>query len=189
MTYTTRKELLEGVHNGDDAAWHVFAEFYKPLMLLRAKDLNLSPSETEELMQDVCVAVFRNDATNRYDPTIGRFRDYLRKIITNCALAIINRRPTLTAPVALEYPDGNEIDKQFEEEWRQFIYNKALEELRSKTSPSHYLAFKLYCERGMAPQDVASTLGITEDSVYQCKTRLTKELKAIVERLTRELDE
>jgi len=189
MTYTTRKELLQGVHNGDDAAWHVFAEFYKPLMLLRAKDLNLSPSETEELMQDVCVAVFRNDATNRYDPTIGRFRDYLRKIITNCALAIINRRSMLTAPVALEYPDSNALDKQFEEEWRQFIYNKALDELRSKTSPSHYLAFKLYCERGLTVQEVTDTLGISEDLVYQCKTRLTKELKAIVERLTRELDE
>ena len=189
MTYTTRKELLEGVHNGDDAAWHKFTEFYRPLMLLRAKDLALQPVETEELIQDVCVAVLRNDATSNYDASKGRFRDYLRKIITNCALAIINRRSTLTSSVSIEYPDCNEIDKKFDEEWRQFIYNKAMEELRATTAPSHYLAFKLYCERGLPVQEVASTLGISEDSVYQSKTRLTRELKTIVERLARELDE
>ncbi len=189
MTYTTRKEMLVGVHNGDDAAWHEFVEFYKPLMLLRAKDLRLSENETEELVQDVSVTVFRNDVANNYDPMKGRFRDYLRKIITNCALTIINRRAALTFPVSTEISDGNAFDKQFDEEWRQFIYQKAMEELRSKASPVHYLAYKLYCERGMAPQDVASSLGVTEDSVYQCKTRLTRELKIIVERLTRELDE
>ena len=189
MAYTTRKEMLAGVHNGDDNAWREFVEFYKPLMMLRAKDLRLSANETEELIQDVCVAVFRNDAADSYDPEKGRFRDYLRKIITNCALAIINRRRSPTPPIGTDLPDGNALDRQFEEEWRLFIYEKAIEELRATTSPSHYLAFKLYCERGLAVQEVADTLGISEDSVYQCKTRLTRELKAIVERLTRELDE
>ena len=189
MAYTTRKEMLQGVHNGDDNTWREFVEFYKPLMMLRAKDLILSANETEELVQDVCVTVFRNDAANNYDPGKGRFRDYLRKIITNCALTIINRRTPPTSPIGPESSDGNTLDKQFEEEWRQFIYEKALEELRATTSPSHYLAFKLYCERGLDAKEVADTLGISEDSVYQCKTRLTRELKAIAERLSHELDE
>ena len=190
MAYTTRKELLKRVHEGNEAAWFEFAEFYKPLMLLCARDCHLNLNETEELQQNVLLAVFQHDVTQRYDPTKGRFRDYLRRIIKNTAIDIINARKGQLASGTLPEPqEPQNLEERIDGAWREFLYNKALEELRENADPIHYMAFELHGQQGMPAKKVAEMLGLTEAAVFKIKSRLVAKCAEIVKRLEEELGE
>ena len=179
--------MLQKVAGKDEAAWHDFIDFYKPLIILRGRDLKLTDQELEELQQDVCLAVHKHEAANRYDPAKGRFRDYLRKIITNCAIEILQHRENFQNIEDLANLPENE-SQAADEEWRKFIYEKALEELRSSCEPATYMAFDLYVQRELPVAEVASILSMSEDQVYQAKSRSVKRMKEIVARLERQAD-
>ena len=188
MAFTTRKEMLQKVANKDEAAWHDFIEFYRPLIILRGRDLKLTDQELEELQQDVCLSVHKHGATSRYDPSKGRFRDYLRKIITNCAIEILGHRPNgEDLAIIINLPISEDKDTA-DEEWRKFIYEKALEELRSCCEPATYMAFELYVQRELPVTEVASIMSMSEDQVYQAKSRSVKRLKEIVARLEKQAE-
>jgi len=189
MTYTTRKELLQAVHDNQDDAWKNFESFYKPLIMLRAKDFKLQPHEADELRQNVLVAVFRGDATGKYDPSKGRFRDYLRRIITNCAIDILrNRLSHEHLQLSDQIPQEND-DEAFDREWKECLLDQAKTEVRENCEPSTYMAYLLYGEQGMPVKEVARILKMNEMQVYQAKTRTLKRIQAAVQRLSQELGE
>jgi len=190
MAYTTRQSLLKAVHEQDENAWRAFVDFYMPLILMRAKDFKLRPDEVDELRQEVFLAVSQYDLAGRYDPERGRFRDYLRRVITNCAKHILRARADFAAKELPEEAEATPPNKaQEEEEWRQFILQKALEELKSKCEDTVFMAFDMYALRGLPVREIAAALETSEEQVYQAKSRLSSRLQAIVARLTRELDE
>jgi len=188
MAYTTRKDLLQKVHEQDDEAWRKFDEFYTPMILLRAKDLRLVPQEVEELMQNVRLAVFKNDACGRHDPKLGRFRDYLRKIITNCAYDILNARKSNEHFGSVPDVEDESGKQAFEEEWRQYILEKAMEEVRAHCDETTFMAFDLYGRQEKPCKEVAEILGISENLVQQHKSRVIKRLRTVVKRLTQDPD-
>ena len=188
MAFTTRKELLQKVHDNVQQAWNDFVEYYSPLISLRAKDFGLTTEEYEELRQNVCLTVFQKDLTGQYDEKIGHFRTYLRKIINNSAIDILRKRkPTLSIENASQIPEEESEDK-FEEEWRHFIYEKALQIVRQNCDNVTYMAFDLYARKGMPVKDVARTLQISEDQVFQAKSRTLKRLKETIADLERTED-
>ena len=187
MAFTTRKDLLQKVHSNDQQAWNDFVEYYTPLIQLCAKDFSLTQQESEELRQIVCLAVFKKDLTGQYDETKGRFRTFLRKVISNAAIDIIRKRkPTLPIEDASQIPE--ETEDKFEEKWRKFIYEKALQVLRQNCDNVTYMAFDLYVRKEMPVMDVARTLNISEDQVFQAKSRSLKRLKDIIYRLEKSED-
>ena len=182
MAFTTRKDLLQDVHNNDQQAWNDFVEYYTPLIMLCAKDFSLTQQESEELRQIVCLAVFKKDLTGQYDETKGHFRTFIRKVISNNAIDIIRKRkPTLPIENASQIPE--ETEDKFEERWRKFIYEKALQVLRQNCDNVTYMAFDLYVRKEMPVKEVARTLKISEDQVFQAKSRSLKRLKEIIYRL------
>lgn len=82
MGYTTKKSLLEAIREGDEVSWFEFYETYRPLIILRGNDYRLSSVELEDLCQLVLLDLFKAGRRFRYDPAKGRFRDYLRRVIT-----------------------------------------------------------------------------------------------------------
>ena len=187
MAFTTRKDLLQKVHNNVQQAWTDFVEYYSTLIALCAKDFGLTDQENEELRQNVCLAVFKKDLTGQYDEKIGHFRTYLRKIISNSAIDILRKRkPTLPLTNATQVPE--ETEDKFEEEWRHFIYEKALQIVRQNCDNVTYMAFDLYARKGMPVKDVARTLQISEGQVFQAKSRTLKRLKETIADLERTED-
>ena len=49
MAYTTKKSLLEAIHEGDEVSWHEFYETYRPLIVVRGRDYKLNVAEIDEL--------------------------------------------------------------------------------------------------------------------------------------------
>ena len=128
MTYTTRKSLLNGVHDGDEMAWLQFQNFYRPLMRICGHDYNLTEEEIQDLQQEVLYEVFKANVAGKYDRRKGRFRDYLRTIIHRKAFAILKQRMPSDIPDFVLEETSVSMDAQWEDEWRRFIMGNALED-------------------------------------------------------------
>jgi hypothetical protein len=58
-----------------------------------------------------------------------------------------------------------------------------LNQVRGEVEPSTYQAFDLYALQEVPVGEVARFLNLSNDSVYQAKTRVTARLRALVEEM------
>lgn len=200
MAYTTKKSLLRKVREGDEIGWHEFYETYKPLILRRGMDFSLRTQELAELVQKVMLEFFQKglfhsrydidnvpeELTFRYDEKKGRFRDFLRRVVTNHALKILRSRRD-QAPLdglAHAIPDPScSCDEQWENEWRQHLMTQALAELRGQVASVTYQAFEMYAMKRKSVTDTAEFLNLSVSSVYTARSRCVAKLKAIIREL------
>ena len=192
MTYTTRQSLLDGMRQNQDSAWEDFRTTYAPLVRLIAQKKHLTEQESADLLQDVCVTMVQRDALGKYNPAQGRFRTYLGRIIINCAIDLIRKRPT-ASPVTTRHFNNStnenpSVEEQLDNEWEDFLLEKAMAEVRSRCDDLTFLAFEFHVRQQRPAKEVAAVLGITEQKVYLSSSRITQRLKETVERLKKELD-
>ena len=183
MAYTTRKTLLNGVHQGDNRAWEQFWDFYRPLIRICGHDYKLTEDEIKDLQQEVLIEVFQADVVGKYNSQRGRFRDYLRTIIQRKIFGIFRKRfPPCEQDDILAETEST-IEELWDEEWHAFLLEAAIDELKERVSETTFLAYDLYANQGMPPDVVASMLSINANQVYIAKTRCVQLLKEIIEKL------
>lgn len=190
MTYTTNHTLLQKMRDGDETSWILFKKFYSPLIATRGKDYKLDPTEIDQLIQDVLVACFQEHVLKNYDKSKGHFRDYLRTITSRKAKDIIDSRPKLKSIDNLDsdiMQDKDAFEVQWDSEWKDFITEKAMEELRESLDSNDLMAFDMYVNQGRPPEEVAGIFGITVNQVYLLRSRIVKKLKATIARLETDL--
>lgn len=202
MIHPTRKSLLQKVVQGNEFSWAEFYSTYTPLIRCRGKDFYLNDSELEELVQVVMLEFAQKELIGKkfdmdhipeglsisYDKTKGRFRDFLRAVVTNHALKILNsRKKNLSSEDEQDadaFADQNDrLEKAWEQEWKDHILAQAMSELREQVAPKNYQAFEMLTLQEKKAKEVASILNISEDSVYQAKHRCMVILKSIIAEL------
>ena len=192
MAYTTRKSLLDAMHANQDSAWEEFRATYTPLIRLVARKKRLTEPETVELEQDVCVAMVQRHALEKYTPELGRFRTYLGRIIHNCAIDLIRKRPAEQSVSTRHFNNATDEEsggtEELNHEWEEFLLEKAMAEVRSRCDDITFLAFEFHVRQQRPAKEVAEALGISEQKVYLSSSRITQRLKEAVERLKKELD-
>lgn len=192
MAYTTRQSMLNGMRQNQETAWEDFRTTYAPLIRLIARKKNLTDQETDELLQDVCVTMVQRDAIGKYNPAQGRFRTYLGRIINNCAVDIIRKRPAEQSVSTRHFNNATdaeaEVVEELTHEWEEFLLEKALAEVRSRCDDLTFLAFDFHVRQQRPAKEVAEALGISEQKVYLSSSRITQRLKETVERLQKELE-
>ena len=101
------------------------------------------------------------------------------------ALATARRREARLGTVeaqALEQPD--QLEAIWDEESRSALMHSALDRLaQTDTDSTTIEAFRRTFVDGVAPKDVAETLGISINSVYLAKNRCLTRLRKIVEQM------
>lgn len=198
MAFTTRKSLLARVREGGEIPWQEFYDSYKPLILLCGGDCGLTDDEKDELVQKVMCEIFQRDIIGKYDPdhvpddvvfkhdpTRGRFRHYLRKIIRYQALKIIAQRSgdvPFDDAVAADAPDDG-WNSAWDNEWKRHVFNMALAELKGRIQPETYSAFEMYALQNRPIAEVAQFHDMSPSSVYTAKSRCIKLLHEIVKEL------
>lgn len=192
MAYTTRQSMLNGMRQNQETAWEDFRTTYAPLIRLIARKKNLTDQETDELLQDVCVTVVQRDAIGKYNPAQGHFRTYLGRIINNCAVDIIRKRPAEQSVSTRHFNNATdaeaEVVEELTHEWEEFLLEKALAEVRSRCDDLTFLAFDFHVRQQRPAKEVAEALGISEQKVYLSSSRITQRLKETVVRLQKELE-
>jgi len=182
----TSTTLLRDVADTQHARWAVFHSRYEPMM--RAFIKSRFPSvDADDVIQETFVALARAIPHYTYNPKEnGHFRNYLTGILRNKALKALARRQRdsfLNEQAAAEIVGGasaNEIDYR---EWRESVYEIALQQLLADESIHERTkqVFVRLAIDGEKPEAVAESLGIPYNTVIRIRKRAIARLRSYVE--------
>jgi RNA polymerase sigma factor (sigma-70 family) len=167
-----------------ELAWHEFWSLYAPIIAGFARNIGIAAQDVDDIVQDVLTGFYSVSPTFVYDPQKGRFRGYL-KTATQHAIAKATARNGIQAvPLATLDRAAATVDAQWEVEWMHHLLSRALDQVRRKYPNSITLkVYERYVLDGAPPQAVAEKFGVSVDTVYQAKARITDVLKRIVSQL------
>lgn len=188
---TTRPTLLSRLRNGsDELAWREFDERYRELILRYARRRGLQESDAEDTRQLVMMGLVRALPAFRYQPEVGRFRDYLRAAVDH-AIARVRVRvdradlldhQTLDATPATPTEEERET---WEREWAHAHLRRAFRKSRSAFDARTLAVFD-HLLAGASPREVAAAFGISRDAVYKIRQRVGDHLR---QRIAEQIDE
>ena len=184
----TRATLLARLQNAGDAlAWDEFFQRYWRLIYAYARRCNCSEHTSEEIVQDVMLKVYQQKDVFRYDPALGRFRDWLGTVVRH-KVAELRRRPSerLRAKGGGQdvdhiqcQADDAQVDDAWEDAFEQALLIVLLDVVRREMSPRAYLAFELSAIHELPGAAVARQTGLARNGVYRAGKRALARLKEL----------
>lgn len=186
MDPQTQPGLLERLADADDAlAWREFFDRYWRGMFLFARGQGCSDNTAEEVVQQAVCSVFEQRQVFRYDPSRGRFRNWLFTIVRQ-KLALHRRseaRQHKDSPDAPPGDDARQTDEDPQQAWdRAFectLLQAVLDVVRQEVRPETYQAFELVCLHGMDAARAAEMTSLSRNAVYQAHKRVMARLREL----------
>lgn len=191
----TRQSLLNRLKTVENQeSWQEFFETYWNLIYSTALRSGLSDAEAQDVVQETVICVVRSMPEFKYDPNIGSFKAWLRKLTRWRVLDHIRKRKSVPTPFAnfgaeeplvLEIPDESDqsFDANWDEQWRKAIIDIAVKKTKARVEEKQFQIFELCAIQGWPVEKVAATLNISAARVYVSKHRVGKifeeELKTI----------
>lgn len=174
----TDVELIQACLGGDEVAWKTLIDRYGRLVYSIPRRYGLSPTDADDVFQNVFALVFRQLGSLRD-------RDRLAPWLITISYRETQRLLKKTSPaVELDEttPDGMDPPIDLMQAWeRQHSVRRALEELGS---PCRDLLTALFLDSSEASyEQVASRLGIPQGSIGPMRARCFRKLEAILVRL------
>lgn len=185
MTQSTRHSLLVRIKDSSDTeAWSQFVDLYGPLLFRFGKKKGLQEADAADMMQDALQRVSQSISKFEYNPNLGRFRSWLFLIASQCIsnqLKKRSRQPIGSADSGvarmIEQTPSEEDEAVWENEYRQYILNWAMEQIQDQFSDSTWTAFFQTALEHKSADEVAGSLNMSVGAVYIAKSRVTKRLK------------
>jgi RNA polymerase sigma-70 factor (ECF subfamily) len=178
--HTTPFTLLERLRQPDSQrAWERFVELYTPLLLYWGRRHGLATHDAEDLAQEVLVRLVQVLPEFRYEKGKS-FRSWLRTVTLNRLRDWARRRelPHGAGDAHLsDLADSHNGELLSEEEYRQYITQRALEVMQQEFEPTTWKACWEFLVQGRPASEVAALLGITENVVYIAKCRVIRRLR------------
>jgi len=185
----------------DAASWSEFYRLYQKLVLGLARRSGLTPTEAEEVAQDVFKRVAETIHEFEANPANGSFRGWLMNLTRWRITDKFRARPRGQSespfrPAANDgtstierVPDasGEATEAGWDDEWRHHVLDAALTRLARRVPAKHFQAFELYHRQGWSVMKVAKELSLNPATVYVIGHRLTKQLKEEVATLQTQL--
>lgn len=197
----TRPSLLFRVRSWEDGtSWAEFHRLYRKLIYGLARRSGLPHADAEDVTQDVFKCVAETIHTFESDPNRGTFRGWLMNLTRWRITDKFNARPKdeqhsvrshdepgpRTSTIE-RVPDRADADSEWQQEWQRHLLDAACERIARRVKARHYQVFDLYIRQQWPVLKVAKELGINPASIYLIGHRLTKQLKAEVEKLKNQL--
>ena len=172
----------------DQQSWEQFYQVYRRLILSAALKSGLTEPEAEDVLQETVLAVARTIKDFQYDRERCTFKSWLRHL-TQKRIADQYRKRSRD-PLAKSAPPGREdetpllerlpaaegpsLESVWDEEWRQKVFEAALERVKQQVSPNQYQIFDLSAVRKLPVKEVAALLEISVAQVYLARHRITR---------------
>lgn len=186
MDTQTHVTLLERLREpSDPLAWDDFYQRYWRLIFTTARSRGCSDHTADEIVQEAMLAVFRGRDAFRYDPSRGRFRDWLGTVVRN-AVAARRRSPADRArPLADDAPfaavpdPAPPPDAEWERGFDLATLASLLDIIRHEVTPATFQAFELAVLQELPGADVARVTGLSRNAVYLARRRILARLKEL----------
>jgi len=185
--YATRATLFDRL-KGDETtvrekSWQEFVEKYRPIILGFARNAGLSAGERDDVMQDVLMGFLRVHASFQYDPARGRFRGYLKRAVLSAIRARLRKKKSGSMSEDPESEGGDDhLDSMWSRQWTAAALEEALHEAEPMFEDRTWKAFELYGRRGVPCREVAEQLNMSEESVRHAKSRVSREVRKVLEK-------
>ena len=192
---STRTSLLGRVKVWEDQeSWETFSKIYRPLIHSFSVKSGLTQDEAQDVAQETLIEVACRIKNQEYDRNLGPFRAWLYRLtkwrVTN---QFQKRRHDVLSLEQAEMGDGEALERLespsdetstiWEENWRQVLFDAAMERLRQKMKPKHYQVFHAVIRQGLPVAQVAQVLHMNCSQVYLIKLRGVVQLKKQMARL------
>jgi RNA polymerase sigma-70 factor (ECF subfamily) len=192
---STSLTLLGRLHNlQDQEAWRRFVGFYGPMVYRLGRRRGLDPESADALVQAFCARAVELMPKFQYAPQRGRFRNWVLQVALNelreakrreAARGRAHEAYTKRLPERAEPPVG-ELETWWKAEESKRLLQAALERLRQDVDEDKFAVFELTARRGMDPEKVASSYGLTKSQVAVIKHRMTSRLNEIIRQLRKQ---
>jgi len=196
---STRATLIQRLKDlQDDLSWQDFFDTYWKLIYNVALKGGLNETEAQEVVQETMISVARHMPGFEYDPAVGSFKAWLLTMTRWRISDQLRKRRHLPGQAhdptheqtggghAVENivdPASTEMEKVWEDEWRQNLLEVALANVKRRLDPQKYQVFDLYTNKRWPAEKVASTFRITVDQVYMARHRITELIRSEVKRI------
>ena len=198
----TRDSLLSRLKDRDDQeSWQDFFNTYWKLVYGVAMKAGLTDQEAQEVVQETVITVARRIPEFRYDPKVCSFKtwllnltrwrivDQLRKRKPEVSLK--HRRPDGTTRTAtidrIADPSGLGLEKMWDEEWEQYIFEAAIERVKKQVRPEQFQIFALRVFKEWPVTKIARELDVSIGQVYLAKHRIAALIKKQVKELEKKM--
>ncbi len=171
-------------------SWDEFYNYYKDYVYVIVVNMGVHQNITSDLVQEIFVKAWKALPDFDYSARKGRFRSWICTITKNTVRTYFrnsNRRPATDYVETIEADENPDIDEIIEVEWKKFVVDKALENIRSEFSQKYLDAF-MQLAKGRAIDEVAEEFDIPESTLYVYRTRIQKRLCREIKKLNYELD-
>jgi RNA polymerase sigma factor (sigma-70 family) len=195
----TRLSLLLRMRDLRDAqSWREFVECYAPRVFDWCRKFGLQDADAADATQSVLLKLVDQLKQFEYDQRRGLFRSWLKTITRNVALDLQRewrkKRMGALAGMLADLPDDqpfpeDELFEAVEAAWREDVLRLAETRVRLRIQPGNWQAYWLCCRENLSAANVATQLGLTVSDVYVAKSRVLKQLRIEISRLSPQEDE
>ena len=191
-TPTTKQSLLAELREDPNSPrLGEFARMYEPVMRRYASYAieslrgGLNDADRDDLVQEAFLAVWSALPKFHYDPSKGRFRNYVSAIVRNVACRLLkrasDRRRLETAAqeafAADAVPDGASEDER-DMMLSAWSVAYAIVAAKRKFTPNTLAVFQSHALDGVPAEEVAAAFKLTVNAVYQIKDRIVRAVRA-----------
>jgi RNA polymerase sigma factor (sigma-70 family) len=172
--------------------WDLFFRQYANPIIAFSQKLGLDSHASQDVLQETMIVLMQKLPGFNYDPTTGRFRNWLLTITAN-KVRESRRRAHVGRLISLESAprdgsnrweestpdDAPPVPEQVELIWRQSLLEEALRRVRldPQTKPGTLDVFEAYVLKQKDVAEVAAEFNLSENTVYQIKNRITRRLR------------
>ncbi len=182
MPWVTTTILLERLADAQDASWEEFASHFRGPIHNFALRLGLSETSADDVVQSTMLAFVRAFRDGRYSRERGRLSSWLFGIAYRESLRVFRdsarerQAPATQGRTTFfsDHPDDELARRTWTETWERHVLGRCLEQVRAEVTPSTFEAFELAAVRGVPPEQVAESVGISKNAVFIAKHRVLK---------------
>ena len=142
---------------------------------------SVKTAHIDDLIQDVMITISRQIKNFTYQRDLGKFRNFLRKIIRARAMDMLRKiyRQELHLP-ELGLQEEAVLDDQYDQEWRDHVRKVSLLLLKQSVSPRHYQIFDFLDIQNRKVREIATLYNLPESTIYSIRNRTEEKLRLII---------
>jgi RNA polymerase sigma-70 factor (ECF subfamily) len=191
----TSASLLGQLCKGQDAAWQRLVDLYTPLIRGWLNRHSVPAHEADDLVQEVLAVVLRRLPDFQHNQRTGAFRAWLRTITVNCVRDFWkSNRIRPKAPGGSDFgsyldqlsDSAHPLSQAWDREHDLYVTRRLLDMIKPQFEPQTWLAFQRVALEEVAPQQVATELGISVNAVFIAKSRVLSRLRELAEGMVEE---
>ncbi|MEM9080992.1 MAG: sigma-70 family RNA polymerase sigma factor [Verrucomicrobiota bacterium] len=175
----TRLTLIARVRDpADHSAWTEFATLYTPIIFGFLTKRGLSPTDAEDVTQEVFRSLAQALPTFQLDRSIGTFRNWLFTVTRSKLNTHLAKSRKIDIPTS-DLPEPNETTA-WDQLYLKELFAKACQIVQADTDNISWQAFWRTAVEDQPPKDVANALNLSLDNVYQKKSRLSARIREAI---------